>query len=270
MEKKYMDEAQIGTFIYTLFNKLFKTLPVILLILLFSGFLNAQDMRLQYDSMNISDLAYHDENITAPEIAPDTVKKADTTQALNLNDLSNISLAFKPKLLPDHMSFMEKFLWDDNGLMRKIGIAGPLNADTRQNELQARRTMLSIHQITGLTTLGLMITADYFGQKVLDGRRDLSGTHKTFVSLTIGSYAITGLLAILSPPPMIRRDDEVSTTSIHKTLAWVHFVGMIITPILGSLVVNHRMINIDKGHYHQISAYITTAVFAASAIILTF
>jgi hypothetical protein len=265
-----MDGSMIGEFIYDLFNNSLKTIPVILLILLFSGLSKAQDLRLQYDAMNISELSYGNENIPSTDFASDTVKKADTTQASSLNDLSNISLAFKPKLLPDHMSFMEKFLWNENGFMRKIGIAGPLNADTRQNELQARRTMLSIHQITGLTTLGLMITADYFGQKVLDGRRDLSGTHKTFVALTIGSYAITGLLAILSPPPMIRRDNEVSTTSIHKTLAWVHFVGMIITPILGSLVVNHRMINIDKGHYHQISAYITTAVFAASAIILTF
>ena len=265
-----MDDSKIGTFIYGPFNIHFKTIPIILFVLLFSGLLSAQDLRFQYDAMNISDLSYGDVNITATDIPPDTVKKLDTTKASNLNDLSNISLAFKPKLLPDHMSFMEKFLWDENGFMRKIGIAGPLNADTRQNELQARRTMLSIHQITGLATLGLMITTDYFGQRVLDGRRDLSGTHKTFVALTIGSYAITGLLAILSPPPMIRRDNEVSTTSIHKTLAWVHFVGMIITPILGSLVVNHRMININKGHYHQISAYITTAVFAASAIILTF
>jgi hypothetical protein len=265
-----MGDLKIGTFIYDLFNKSFKTIPVILFVLLFSRFITAQNLKLQYDAMNISGLTYGNENIQPLEIAPDTVKKADTTQASNLNDLANVSLAFKPKLLPDHISFMEKFLWGENGFVRKIGIAGPLNAETRQHELQARRTMLSIHQITGLTTLGLMITTDYFGQKVLDGRRDLSGTHKTFVALTIGSYAITGLLAILSPPPMIRRDNEVSTTSIHKTLAWVHFIGMIVTPILGSLVVNHRMINIDKGHYHQISAYITTAVFAASAIVLTF
>lgn len=259
-----------GNSIYNLFSKSARTIFPIFFIFIFSNFLKAQDLRLQYSAMNPSSLSFADENFAVPPVLPDTVKKTDTTQANNLNDLSNISLAFKPKLLPDHMSFMEKFLWNDNGLMRKIGIAGPLDAESRQSELQARRTMLSIHQITGLATLGFMITADYFGQKVLDGRPDLSGTHKTFVALTIGSYAITGLLAILSPPPVVRREGEVSTTSIHKTLAWIHFAGMILTPILGSMVVHHRILNISKGHFHQIAAYATTAVFAASAIILTF
>ena len=265
-----MNASKIGTFIYDLFRKSGRVIFPIFLILLFSTLSNAQELRLQYDAMKASSLSYEDETFAIPPALQDTVKKNDSTQANNLNDLSNISLAFKPKLLPDHMSFMEKFLWNDNGLMRKIGIAGPLNAESRQNELQARRTMLSIHQITGLTTLGLMITADYFGQKVLDGRPDLSGTHKTFVALTIGSYAITGLLAILSPPPMIRREDETSTTSIHKTLAWIHFAGMILTPILGSMIVHHHILDINKGHFHQVSAYLTTAVFAASVIVLTF
>jgi hypothetical protein len=80
---------------------------------------------------------------------------------------------------------------------------------------------------------------------------------------------VTGLLSVLSPPPLIRRD-ETSTTTIHKTLAWVHAAGMILTPILG-LAINKRGTSIsDKAHYHQIAAYITTAVFAASMIIITF
>ena len=265
-----MKLSKTGNAIYNLFSKSVRIIFPVFFLVLFSTSLNAQDLRLQYDAMNPLSLSFKDEAFAIPANLPDTTKKADTTQANNLNDLSNISLAFKPKLLPDHMSFMEKFLWNDNGLMRKIGIAGPLNAESRQNELQARRTMLSVHQITGLATLGFMITADYFGQKVLDGRPDLSGTHKTFVALTIGSYAITGLLAILSPPPMIRRADETSTTSIHKTLAWIHFAGMILTPILGSMIVHHHILNINKGHFHQVSAYLTTAVFAASVIVLTF
>ena len=265
-----MNNLRAGVSIFDPLSKSGIPIISIVIIFLFSSLLKAQDLRLQYDAMNPSSLSFEDDTFAIPSAVPDTVKKSDTTQTSNLNDLSNISLAFKPKLLPDHMSFMEKFLWDDNGFMRKIGIAGPLNAETRQHELQARRTMLSIHQITGLATLGFMVTADYFGQKVLNGRIDLSGTHKTFVALTIGSYAITGLLAILSPPPMIRRENETSTTSIHKTLAWIHFAGMILTPILGRMVVHHRILNISKGHFHQISAYLTTAVFAASVIVLTF
>jgi hypothetical protein len=237
---------------------------------LLPGLTDAQVPGLESESITTSSFDFENENIVPLSIPADTVKKADTTTSSNLNDLANISLAFKPKLLPDNMSFMEKFFWDDNGFMRKTGIAGPLNAESRQKELQARRTMLSVHQITGLATLGLMLTADYYGQQVLNGRYNLSGTHKTFVAFTIGMYSITALLAVLSPPPMIRRSDEVSTVTIHKTLAWLHFAGMILTPIIGKMIVKHRALNINTAHFHQISAYITTAIFAASVIVLTF
>ncbi len=265
-----MNSSKFSSFNWYLFSKSCGPAFPILLVILLSNFVNAQDLKLQTVGMNSYSLSYEPGIIQKSFTIPDTVKKTDTTQATDLNDLSTLSLAFKPKLLPDNMSFMEKFLWNENGFMRTIGIAGPLTAEARENELQARRTMLSIHQITGLATLGLMITTDYFGQKTLDGQTNFSGKHKTFVALTIGSYAVTALLAVLAPPPVIRRDNESSTVSIHKTLAWIHFAGMILTPILGSMVVNHRMINIDKGHFHQVSAYITTAVFAASVIVLTF
>jgi hypothetical protein len=245
-------------------------ISLFILVSLLSGFTTAQVPTLENEAMNTSSFDFVNENIEPPSVTADTVKKADTTVSSNLNDLANISLAFKPKLLPDNISFMEKFLWDDNGFMRKIGIAGPLNAESRQKELQARRTMLSIHQITGLATLGLMITADYYGQQVLNGKYNLSGTHKTFVLFTLGMYSITALLAVLSPPPMIRRSDEISTVTIHKYLAWLHFAGMILTPIIGKMIVKHRALNINTAHFHQISAYITTAIFAASVIVLTF
>jgi hypothetical protein len=77
------------------------------------------------------------------------------------------------------------------------------------------------------------------------------------------------LLAILAPPPLIRRD-EVSTTTIHKTLAWVHVAGMIITPILGGMIKRRTGSAIQSERVHQVSAYITTAVFAASMITVTF
>ncbi len=236
----------------------------------FSNHIFAQELKLHSDfrslSSNYPDLSavrdYH--------FLEDTVK-IDTTQDSSLSDLSSLSLAIKPKLLPDNMSFMEKFLWDEDGFMRKLGVAGPLTKESRESELKARRTMLTVHQISGLATLGLMLTADYFGQRVIDGHRSDGDIHQAFVGLTIGTYALTGMLAVLAPPPLIRREGErISTTGIHKTLAWVHFAGMILTPILGSLIENHHKLNIDKAHFHQISAYTTTAVFAASVIVLTF
>jgi hypothetical protein len=115
-----------------------------------------------------------------------------------------------------------------------------------------------------------MGTTVYFGQQTLDnpGNRSYRRTHSTLVPLTITSYGITGLLAALSPPPLIRRE-EFSTTTLHKTLAWIHFAGMILTPILGASL-GHSMSYNQLAHFHQISAYVTTAALAASMIVITF
>jgi hypothetical protein len=198
---------------------------------------------------------------------------SDTTQ------MEEFPAPIKPKLLPDNMSFMERGLWGESGILRGIGIASPLTPEVRKHELALRRTMLTMHQIGGFLTLGSMITAVYFGQKSLNdpntGQKNdpYRSSHQTFVVSTIALYSATGLLSVLSPPPLIRRD-ETSTTTIHKTLAWVHFAGMVITPILGNAIFKRdqfgRYADVNRARYHQISAYITTAVFAASMIIITF
>jgi hypothetical protein len=110
----------------------------------------------------------------------------------------------------------------------------------------------------------------YYGQKTLDNpmNRSYRNTHGNFVSATIISYSLTGALALFAPPPLIRRD-EVSTTSIHKLLAWVHVAGMILTPILGASL-RHSMNYDQLARFHQISAYITTATFAAAMVVITF
>jgi hypothetical protein len=183
------------------------------------------------------------------------------------------------KLLPDNMSLMEKGLWGENGFVRTIGIASPLTPEVRKHELGIRRTMLTMHQIGGFLTLGSMLATIYYGQMSLNnrytGQRDdpYRNGHENFVAATIGLYGATGLLAILTPPPLIRRD-ETSTTTIHKTLAWIHVAGMILTPIIGQTILKRgpagRYADLTQARFHQVSAYITTAVFATSMIIVTF
>jgi hypothetical protein len=177
----------------------------------------------------------------------------------------------KPRLLPEKISFMEKGLWGENGILRTAGIAAPLTPESRRSELSLRRTMLVAHQIGGFVTLGFMVTAVYYGQKMLDenmsSKSDMN-SHQLFVTATITSYSLTGLLAVLSPPPMIRRDESSSIT-LHKALAWIHFTGMVITPILGSMI-HKRLTNTQLAHFHQASAYITTTALAASLIVITF
>ena len=177
----------------------------------------------------------------------------------------------KTRLLPENISFGEKLFWGENGIFRTIGIVGPLAPEERKSELDIRRFMLTTHQISGFVTLALMMTAAYYGQRTLDanGSRTLGNTHIEFVDATIVTYSLTALLAVLSPPPLIRRDEE-STTTLHKTLAWIHAIGMIVTPILGSYVETKRRLNIDQAHFHQVAGYITTGVFATSLIVITF
>ncbi|MCX6170547.1 MAG: hypothetical protein NTX65_14470 [Ignavibacteriales bacterium] len=198
--------------------------------------------------------------------------------SLNSTETSSISISaqpdttiqvFKPKLLPDNMSLMEKGLWGEHSILRGIGIAPELTRESRMNELKIRRTMLSIHQIGGFASLGLMLATCYYGQRIVDGDFSVIQTKRALVTATIATYSLTALLSILSPPPLIRRD-EFSTTSLHKTLAWFHVAGMIITPILGKLIDTRRAFHMDKAHYHQIAGYITTAIFASAMIVITF
>ena len=184
-----------------------------------------------------------------------------------------------PRLLPDNISFMERGLWGESGFFRSIGIAGELTPESRKSELSARRTMLTMHQIGGFVTVGLLATTLYYGQKTLNEsnnpglERTYQDKHNQFVTYAIISYGLTGLLAVISPPPLIRRN-ETSTTTIHKTLAWVHFAGMVLTPIVGSMVRKRSgrlaYIDLPTAHFHQVAGYVTTGVLAASMIIITF
>ena len=181
------------------------------------------------------------------------------------------SLPAAPKrhLLPENLSFVERGVWGENGLVRTTGMLPPLTPQERRYELQIRRTMLETHLYAGIVTFGLMAAAVYYGQRTIDNRasQGLFQDHRTFVTLTIASYSATGLLAALAPPPLIRRD-ETSSVTVHKTLAWIHLAGMILTPFLAR--DRHRSGADTQLRIQQVSAYATTATFAASMIVLAF
>lgn len=187
-------------------------------------------------------------------------------------DTLPVSLVRRPKLLPDNLGLFERTLWSENGLFRSMGIAAPLTPESRKSELKLRRTMLVAHETSGFVTLGLMLTTVYYGQKVLDAYPaplSLRRTHIGFADATIATYSLTGFLSLLSPPPTIRRD-EMSTLSYHRALAWIHFSGMIITPIIASMAQKQGASDKSVLRIHQISAYITTTAFAASMVVMTF
>ncbi len=250
---------KMNSFHYKGINDLFVK-STLMIILLFPFSLNAQSLALKLNIKNkYSEFAGSSMPLAAIDSSTESV----------FGNVDSLFEETKPKLLPDKMSIMESFLWGENGLTRKIGLVYDLSPEEREHELGIRRTMLTAHQIGGFATLALMLAADYYGQRRIDGHRNAGDTHQTLIAATIVSYSATALLAILSPPPLIRRDEE-STTTLHKTLAWFHVAGMILTPILGSMIGGRRHFNVDKAHYHQISGYITTALFASAMIVVTF
>jgi hypothetical protein len=201
----------------------------------------------------------------------------DTLNEVNSPEGDTLVQDEKTKLLPDKISFGEKIFWGESGVFRGLGIASPLTPEVRKHELTVRRAMLTMHQIGGFLALASMIGTAWTGQRTIDDpkNRALRNDHQKFILSTIITYSLTASLSILSPPPLIRRDDGGGTTAIHKTLAWFHVAGMILTPILGSMVSQRGVkgslgINIDKAHFHQYAGYITTAIFAASMIVITF
>ncbi len=180
-------------------------------------------------------------------------------------------------LLPGRTSGFERALWGRDGLLRTAGIAAPLTIESRRSELGLRRAMLTSHQIAGFVTLGLMAASAVYGQRVVDGDINASDAHSKLTKLTIGAYGVTALMAVLSPPPLIRRE-ETSTITLHKTLAWIHVAGMVLTPILGKLVWKFDgpqnrptlVVNRNMERFHLVSGYLTTATYAASLAVITF
>ena len=217
----------------------------------------------------------------SPDVMTFTAPSNVASDSVASHSDSAVAPKSKMKLLPDHLSPMESFLWGDGGIMRSTGWF-PLTSESRKSELGVRRTMLTAHQIGGFLTFGLFIPTLIIGQRNLanwnnasNGHqldRKLNNLHQMMGILTFSSYMATASLAIFAPPPLIRRGDW-STTTLHKTLAWVHFVGMIATPILGSLSAG-KSLSLSAAQnlrtIHQITAYTTFAAFSASMIILTF
>lgn len=169
-------------------------------------------------------------------------------------------------LLPERMSIVEKGLWGKKGFFRITGIA-PLTPEARERELKFRRTLLSAHQLGGFITLGLMAASGYYGKKVYDGKFQFVNRHRTLVRATIASYTFTGLLALMSPPPLIRRSE--GSVKIHKALAWIHSTGMIATAILGRNVRYSTNVD-DYNRLKKIHMGVAIATFTslASAMIV--
>lgn len=184
------------------------------------------------------------------------------------SDDDSLAQARKRRLLPKNISLMERAFWGENGVFRATGIA-PLTPESRKEELEARRAMLTLHQASGIATLGLMVATLIVGQRYVDGDFTLYDAKRRLGNATLFAYMTTAGFSLFAPPPAVRRD-EWNSISTHKLFALIHFTGMIITPILANRIASPSGDYNQKVRAHQTAAYITTAAFSASIVSLAF
>jgi hypothetical protein len=122
-----------------------------------------------------------------------------------------------------------------------------------QARLDRRAHMLKMHQRYGLITLAPMIAT-------IAASGLASGRHSTATGRDIhgGLGAVTGDLYFMTAYYAIRAPRVPGTATrgqirLHKTLAWIHGPGMILTPILGAMAYSQesngqRVHGIAKAH----------------------
>lgn len=135
-----------------------------------------------------------------------------------------------------------------------------------QARLDKRSHMLKIHQTLGLLTLIPMVATIFAGGSAgAHGSTSSRDLHGALGLVTAGMYITTASFAIRAPsvPGMQVR----GPIRVHKALAWVHGVGMILTPILGAMARSQ----LDRGEKvhgiataHSAVADVTVAAYAAA------
>ena len=142
-----------------------------------------------------------------------------------------------------------------------------------QARLDRRTHMLAVHQRLGLITAGalaatIISSAGAGGRSTGSTSRDL---HAALGAGTAGLYFFTASYAIRAP--RIAGTHTRGPIRLHKSLAWVHGTGMILTPILGAMAFDQKSKG-EKVHgiasYHAPVAWVTTAAYGLAIASVTF
>lgn len=122
--------------------------------------------------------------------------------------------------------------------------------------MRRRSSLLRTHRVFGIAAWGSLVVTEALGTILAINRPTWFGDgacatdssafgcgssligslHQASAFLTTGLYTTAGILAIAAPDPddaSVGDDRASRTLRLHKTLAWVHGVGMILMPILG-------------------------------------
>lgn len=190
--------------------------------------------------------------------------QVDTTENL-LGDLEVQTKDTVVNLLPHKMLLTQRMMWGEKGLMRNFD-AHELNPLNREKELRLRRAFLVTHQITGLTTLGLMTAQAVVGFSLYNGNTGIKDVHEILAGATNIFYFTTAGFVFFAPPKMIDERAGFSSIKVHKALAIIHFTSMLATDILAAGLENNPQLK----PYHRAAALTAFGSLAAAMLIIKF
>jgi hypothetical protein len=133
--------------------------------------------------------------------------------------------------------------------------------------------MLKIHQRLGLITavpmLATVLSGGFAGgRSTSSSSRDL---HAALGSVTTGLYFTTAYYSIFAP--RVPGTHARGPIRLHKTLAWIHGPGMILTPILGAMAFDQKSRG-EKVHgiasAHGAVAVVTAGAFGLAIASVSF
>lgn len=144
--------------------------------------------------------------------------------------------------------------------------------------VRRRRSLLSVHQATGIAAWALMGTTVVVGQL---NYNDLYGgggyteryrsSHRALAGATTATYAFTGILALAAPTPYARRL-RLDTATVHKGAMAVTTVGLLSQIVLG-IWTRTALGNVDQprlARAHQAVGYATFGAMTIGAVTLVF
>ena len=144
-----------------------------------------------------------------------------------------------------------------------------------RDRMARRRTMLQWHQGLGLAALGLTTAQVVLGQMLMnrqeagffdDRTQQLGDAHRNLAIASVTTYGASALLALTAPG--IERDGPVDSVTIHKSLAVVHGLGMVLTPVLGFYERSQDEPSDVLRTTHKIAGYTTLAALWGAAIVI--
>lgn len=159
--------------------------------------------------------------------------------------------------------------------LEDLGITpSQIKGSAREQALLDRRShMLKVHQRLGLITIApfaatLVTSAFAGGRQTSSTSRDL---HAGLGAATVGLYFSTAYFAIRAPK--IPGTTTRGPIRLHKTLAWIHGTGMVLTPILGEMAFAQKSRG-QKVHgiasWHGPVAIATAGAFGLAVVSVSF